>query len=288
MEAAKFVLHGSSNVPTADIPSTSATTSATTTKQEEFAVVIEKLTQVLAAVISNQSAPQSSIASASTAPRSLPMRPPGCFGCGAEDHMGRDCPHLKRLEECGKCRRNHEGKFVLSSGAFVPRSIPGNNMVERIEEWHKRNPGQIAMGSLSSNANTSASGMMLSITPRTLEPTQPTSAFVHTISPAQAAFDKIEDLERQLMELHARPVFDGVDVPRILKKPAQSSIKAAQPPAMNKQAMTPIAPAMIPNPAPVPIPTSTITAPSLSPSTASIPAASTSQATTVPTELTIH
>ena len=34
----------------------------------------------------------------------------------------------------GKCRRNIEGKVVLSTGAYVPREIPGTLLQERIDE----------------------------------------------------------------------------------------------------------------------------------------------------------
>jgi hypothetical protein len=50
--------------------------------------------------------------------------------------------------EKGMCKRNSEGKVVLPSGAYVPRDIPGNLLSERIKEWHRRNPNQIAAATL--------------------------------------------------------------------------------------------------------------------------------------------
>jgi hypothetical protein len=48
----------------------------------------------------------------------------------------------------GKCRRNIEGKVVLSTGAFVPRDIPGTLLRERVDEWHHRFPNQLSAASL--------------------------------------------------------------------------------------------------------------------------------------------
>ena len=38
--------------------------------------------------------------------------------------------------------------MILSSGAFVPRDIPGRYLRDRIDEWHRRNPNQLAAGML--------------------------------------------------------------------------------------------------------------------------------------------
>jgi len=40
---------------------------------------------------------------------------------------------------------------VLSSGAYIPRNIPGQWISDRVDEWHRRNPGQLVKGQLSSN-----------------------------------------------------------------------------------------------------------------------------------------
>jgi len=37
---------------------------------------------------------------------------------------------------------------ILSSGAFVPRDIAGRYLRDRIDEWHRRNPNQLAAGTL--------------------------------------------------------------------------------------------------------------------------------------------
>ena len=48
----------------------------------------------------------------------------------------------------GKVRRNVDGKVVLSTGSFVPRDIVGRYLKDRVDEWHKRNPGQLAAAQL--------------------------------------------------------------------------------------------------------------------------------------------
>src|SRR5271168_177063 len=58
------------------------------------------------------------------------------------------CAGVDQYIKAGKCRRNHEGRIILSTGAFIPRDIPGNNFRERIDEWYLRNPGQLAAASL--------------------------------------------------------------------------------------------------------------------------------------------
>jgi len=43
----------------------------------------------------------------------------------------------------GKCKRSPKGKIVLPSGAVVPHHITGAWLHDRIDEYHRQNPGQI-------------------------------------------------------------------------------------------------------------------------------------------------
>ena len=70
-----------------------------------------------------------------------------CNFCGGP-HYIRECLKVEELIREGKCKRNTEGKVVLPSGAYVPRDVPGNLLSERIEEWHRRNPNQLAAAAL--------------------------------------------------------------------------------------------------------------------------------------------
>jgi hypothetical protein len=79
-----------------------------------------------------------------------PPRNTKCMFDGC-DRFIRDCEGVEEYIRQGKCRRNFEGRVVLSSGAYVPRDIQGEYLRDRIDEWHRRNPNQLATGNLSSN-----------------------------------------------------------------------------------------------------------------------------------------
>ena len=58
----------------------------------------------------------------STQPQSQPQfqdRKMECNYC-REEHFICDCPHVNTDIKAGKCRRNQEGKVVLSTGSYVP------------------------------------------------------------------------------------------------------------------------------------------------------------------------
>src|SRR5271155_3324321 len=63
-------------------------------------------------------------------------------------HFIRNCLEVLEYIKQGRCKRNIEGKIVLPTGAFVPREIPGTLLRERIDEWHRRYPNQLAAASL--------------------------------------------------------------------------------------------------------------------------------------------
>lgn len=54
-----------------------------------------------------------------------------CHGCGQIGHFIQQCLVIEPVITAGKCRRNHEGKVILNTGAFVPWSIPGT----MLNEW---------------------------------------------------------------------------------------------------------------------------------------------------------
>lgn len=70
-----------------------------------------------------------------------------CNFCSTS-HFIRDCKVVKKYIRAGKCRRNTEGKTVLSTSAWIPGEIPGNNFCKRIDKWHNRNPNQLAATTL--------------------------------------------------------------------------------------------------------------------------------------------
>ena len=109
-------------------------------KKEDLNSLFTEFTKTIVEAINQNSSrrynPNSS--SSDTAQRSTT-----CNFCGGP-HYIRECTKVEELIREGKCKRNTEGKVVLPSGAYVPRDIPGALLSERIEEWHRRNPNQLA------------------------------------------------------------------------------------------------------------------------------------------------
>ncbi|KAG6881374.1 hypothetical protein C0993_001744 [Termitomyces sp. T159_Od127] len=66
------------------------------------------------------------------------------------------CNTLEQYIRLGQVRRGTDGKVVLSTGANIPNYPELKSYQERINEWHRRNPGNIAAGTLSGNANPDA------------------------------------------------------------------------------------------------------------------------------------
>ncbi|KAF5379364.1 hypothetical protein D9615_006589 [Tricholomella constricta] len=178
-----------------------------------------------------------------------------CLFCGGEGHYISSCPVHQAYAGEGRCRRTDDNKIGLPSGARIPAGTPGRYIKDKLDEWHRRNPGQLATGQLSANANPTESMM--------LEILQFNDVTDHGL--------KIEDrmlvLERELNTLRARKeVFDGVelisrapqkrpvtvetvqdaDQPRIA--PVNKSAPASQPvsDATKSQAKAPPPPANIP------------------------------------------
>jgi hypothetical protein len=127
-----------------------------------------------------------------------PPRNTRCLFDGCENFI-RDCPKVEEYIRQGKCRRNHEGKVILSTGAYVPRDIPGEHLCDRIDEWHRRNPNQLAGGIISSN--TALFGAVVSDSRIIPTPYVETEAVPQYTLNAQ---DRIAALECELFNLRAR------------------------------------------------------------------------------------
>jgi hypothetical protein len=166
-------------------------------------------------------------------------RPELCNFCGKKGHFINDCNTLKEYIALGKCRRNQEGKIVLPGGGLIMRSMPGNNMRERIDEWHNQNPGQLARGVLSSNTN----ALYWAVSD---DEEVDQSGFAQTYLLQEPSDSRIQELERQVFALQKRQVMDAVEIPRILRRPANAQMN--QPiPAPNATNTNP------PPPAPAPV-----------------------------------
>ena len=143
-EAARFVLQGAPTIGyTGAIPSTPATNhsekSDSTIKIENLAPLMADFAKTIVEALRNNNNGNTT----SRSERPYQERPPGCIGCGG-DHNIPDCDTVEEFIKAGKCRRNHENKVVLPNGLFVPRNTPGRYLCDRIEEWHRRNPHQLA------------------------------------------------------------------------------------------------------------------------------------------------
>ena len=127
----------------------------------------------------------------STQPRGPPRSQDGkieCNYCG-EEHFIRDCPHVITDTQAGKCRRNQEGKVILSTGAFVPRDVTGKYLRDRINEWHRRHPNQLA-----------AATLIHTIDKRIVDAQPPPTQTTYQLT----TNDRIAVLEAELFNLRAR------------------------------------------------------------------------------------
>ena len=189
-EAATWVLQGASTI-SSSAPSTTpiAQTSQNLIKSEHLGSLLNDLAKNIVNAINANN--QSRAPSSSSAPRSQKCNFDGC------ERFIRDCAGVEEYIRLGRCRRNFEGKVVLPSGAFVPRDIQGQYLRDRIDEWHKKFPNQLASGQLF-NAVISAQ----SDTPKI---TEITSTPVYQLS----ARDRIAALEAELFNLkvHHQPGF---------------------------------------------------------------------------------
>ncbi|KAJ3510089.1 hypothetical protein NLJ89_g4871 [Agrocybe chaxingu] len=187
MEAARFVLRGFPAALRAPVPaaiSTSSPAPPDSIKLESLGSIFSEFTKTIVEAL------QQANQSRNTRP-SLHSGPVACKFCGKEHYIS-SCPLVDDYTRAGKCRRNIEGKVVLPSGSFVPKEIPGSLLKDRIDEWHRRNPNQLAAGTLLNSITPSSAHEYA--TPHAA--TQPTYQLSTT--------DRIAALESELFNLRAR------------------------------------------------------------------------------------
>ena len=195
--AARYILQDEGTLPQSSYPvptPTVATPVASSSsgyannmpiKAETFASVMADFSKTIAdALHQSNRARVTGHTGSSTAPRYT-----NCNFCGG-DHFIRDCAVVEEYIVAGKVRRNIDGKVVLSTGAFVPREIPGTLLSERVNEWHRRNPNQL-----------SAATLVHTISAEHIK--------AHSPTPTVPAFqlsteDRITVLEAELFSLRAR------------------------------------------------------------------------------------
>ena len=60
-----------------------------------------------------------------------------CNFCGIPSHFIRECEVVEEAIRFEKCKCSPEGKVVLPTGAYVPHSITGTWLHDRVDEWHR-------------------------------------------------------------------------------------------------------------------------------------------------------
>ena len=166
-----------------------------TVKQEDFGSLFTEFTKTIMDAINQNNRSKYNRNDSSSDPNA---RNTNCNFCGGP-HYIRDCAKVEEMIAAGMCKRNSEGKVVLPSGAYIPRDIPGTLMSERIAEWHRRNPNQIAAVTLL-NTIEQKSVLSTSPLPSILKP-----AFQLSTS------DRIATIEAELYNLRSRhPRFSPV------------------------------------------------------------------------------
>ncbi|KAJ7123500.1 hypothetical protein C8R44DRAFT_620952 [Mycena epipterygia] len=185
-EAAQFVIAGSRGTFVNTGPLSPSSTSAPTVTEVKpdpgIAALVGTVTKLIEVLATQQTTNDSGFTNGSNSKKT---RPDGCGYCSDLEHFINQCQHVLVDIKAGKCRRNSDGRVVLPSGAFVPRTITGKDLRTRIEEWHRQNPGQLASAQLMAKkalqANNNDPDRALppsSMQPATFAPPAPASASV--------------------------------------------------------------------------------------------------------------
>ena len=250
-EAMTFLLSGTSS-STSSFRANSVTpspgvASSTSVKIEE---TNQLLAQLVKALIDQRATP--AVAPA----RSTMSGSTTCHYCSEVGHQIAQCPRVEEDAQKGLCRRNAEGRIVLPSGAFPPRSLTGNNMRERIQEWHKLHPGNVAVGMLSyvpepaapgpTQPDTSRSQMLWEIIDPPSETTQSASTFA--LENEEEA--RIADLQRELLALQRKAAL------RRSPRNHDGSVPKVAPASAPEPQVAPVAD-------PKPVPTTTVAPPNV-------------------------
>jgi hypothetical protein len=125
----------------------SSSPDSTTAKIEALTVAVCSLGDLVKNVVHNQVSPSGVKPRTGGPPASganLTKSDRPCNFCNVAGHFIRDCEEVNKDIKAGKCKRDVNWRVVLPSGAMLPRGIPGACIREQIEEWHRRNPGQMA------------------------------------------------------------------------------------------------------------------------------------------------
>jgi hypothetical protein len=149
-DAAIYVLHGT---PSALLTASTSVTTATATppaaviKTEDFTAMMERMTEYFIKAVT---AHTGGVSQAEQPPRfsGSGSGSGNCNFCGGPNHFMRECAIATEYIQTGKCKRNIEGKITLPSGTFIPRDVLGPYFKDCLDEWHRRNPGQVGVAQM--------------------------------------------------------------------------------------------------------------------------------------------
>lgn len=168
-------------------------------------------TAIAATIASTMTCIETMITTSLTTSRTTTSANNLCHFCGEVSHtMTRGCcPTLENYIRQGCIHQAADGKVVLPSSAIIPNYPELKSYQEHVDEWHCRNPGNLATSTLTSNTNSDTEQAMQQ---------QMVLEVMHldTISNSENLTKDacIENLERKLASLKNQ-VFDGVEI----KKP---------------------------------------------------------------------
>ncbi|RPD57163.1 hypothetical protein L227DRAFT_468833, partial [Lentinus tigrinus ALCF2SS1-6] len=63
-----------------------------------------------------------------------------CFYCGELTHPIRRCPHVEEDIQAGLVARNEQSEVVLTNGSYVPSTVQGATLRERVHEYYRQHP----------------------------------------------------------------------------------------------------------------------------------------------------
>ena len=63
-----------------------------------------------------------------------------CNFCDLPDHFVRNCPDVQKYLALGKVVISADNRIMLPNGQYIPRSLPGNCMKDRVDHWITLNP----------------------------------------------------------------------------------------------------------------------------------------------------
>ncbi|KAJ7303719.1 hypothetical protein DFH08DRAFT_721913 [Mycena albidolilacea] len=122
------------------LPRSASSTDATITVLIEL---IKQLIRALTIYIQSSPVPHASFPSFPLPPlrkSSTPRRPFVCVYCSNAEHLIKVCPLVSSDIRAVLCQRNPRGRVVLLSGLYIPHSVPGPNLRNRIVTCLRQDP----------------------------------------------------------------------------------------------------------------------------------------------------